>query len=67
MGDYDFIFYLYARTPKELNETLETFKKKIGKHIIFSDLFIQDRVLFWRQYTDGIYKDLKNRLEIDYK
>ncbi len=59
MGEYDFIFYLYAKSPQELNNTLDIFKKKVGKHIISSDLFIQDKVLFWRQYNQGIYKELK--------
>lgn len=62
MGDYDFIFYLYAKTPEELNDTLEKFKKTIGKYIIYLDLFIQDRILSWRQYTKGIYEDLEKRV-----
>lgn len=62
VGDYDFIFYLYAKTPHELNSTVELIKKEIGKYIIYYESFIQDRVLFWRQFTDGIYNDLSARI-----
>jgi len=64
MGDYNFIFYLNAKTPQELNKTMELFRNILGKYITYSDLFIQNKVLFWRQYTDGIYNDLKRRLRI---
>ena len=63
MGDYDFIFYLYAKSPEELNKTLEEFKKGIGNNLVFFDLFIQDKVLFWKHYTEGMHQDLKEKVQ----
>ena len=61
IGDYDMIMYLNARSPEELNSSIELFKEGIEKHIIHYDLLVQDKVHFWRQYSDGIYDVLKSR------
>lgn len=58
LGDYDMILYLNARNPQELNESIELFKSKIGKHILHYDLLVQDKVYYWRQYSPGIYRYL---------
>ena len=55
IGDYDMIIYLNARTPDELNESIELFKSEIEEHIIHYDLLVQDKVIHWRQFTKGIY------------
>jgi DNA-binding Lrp family transcriptional regulator len=61
VGDYDMILYLNARNPKELNESIESFKSEIAEHIMHYDLLVQDQVHYWRQYTNGIYEYLKNK------
>lgn len=61
IGDYDMILYLNARNPQELDESIEQFKAEIGSYIIHYDLLVQDKVLSWRQYTNGIYRALKDR------
>ncbi|MEK6959886.1 MAG: Lrp/AsnC family transcriptional regulator [Nanoarchaeota archaeon] len=58
LGDYDMIIYLNARNPQELNESIELFKSKLGKHILHYDLLVQDRVHHWRQYSAGIHDHL---------
>ncbi|MGV8150143.1 MAG: Lrp/AsnC family transcriptional regulator [Candidatus Woesearchaeota archaeon] len=60
IGDYDMILYLNARNPKELDESIEQFKTDIGNYIMHYDLLVQDKVHHWRQYTEGIYDELKN-------
>jgi len=59
LGDYDMILYLNARNPQELDESIEQFKSEIGSYIMHYDLLVQDKVLYWRQYTNGIYQSLK--------
>lgn len=41
-GEYDFIFYLNAKNPQELLQTIDTFKQTIGNYIQHTDLFIMD-------------------------
>lgn len=54
-GDYDMILYLNAKTPQELNSSIQLFTKEIGKHLIHYDLLVQDAVHHWRQYTNYIH------------
>lgn len=61
IGNYDMILYLNARSPEELNSSIELFKAGIEKHIIHYDLLVQDKIHFWRQYNDGVYEGLKSR------
>jgi len=61
LGDYDMILYLNARTPEELNSSIELFKESIDKYIIHYDLLVQDKVHHWQQFTKGIYEDLLSR------
>jgi DNA-binding Lrp family transcriptional regulator len=58
IGNYDLILYLHARTPQELNESIELFKSEIEKYIVHYDLLVQDKVHHWRQFTLGIYENL---------
>ena len=58
IGNYDMILYLNARTPEELNSSIELFKSEIEDHIVHYDLLVQDSVLHWKQFTPGIYKSL---------
>jgi len=58
IGDYDMILYLNARNPQELNSSIELFKSEIESHIIHYDLLVQDKVHYWRQFTEGIYEYL---------
>jgi DNA-binding Lrp family transcriptional regulator len=60
LGDYDMILYLNARNPQELDESIDQFKSEIGSYIMHYDLLVQDKVIYWRQYTNGIYQQLKN-------
>jgi len=60
LGDYDMILYLNARNPQELEESIEQFKSEIGSYITHYDLLVQDKVWYWRQYTNGIYQQLKD-------
>ena len=57
-GDYDMILYLNARTPQELNESIELFKSELGDCIIHYDLLVQDKVHHWRQFTEGIFQKI---------
>jgi hypothetical protein len=59
IGDYDMILYLNARTPDELNASIEIFRSEIDKYIIHYDLLLQDKVHHWKQFSEGIYKELK--------
>lgn len=63
MGDYDMILYLNARNPKELKESIEQFKFELGENIIHYDLLVQDEVVHWRQYTQGIHETLKEKVQ----
>lgn len=56
VGDYDMILYLNARSPEELNKSIELFKKEMSNKIIHYELLVQDKVHYWRQFTKGIYK-----------
>jgi hypothetical protein len=58
---YSKITALKARNPQELDESIEQFKSDVGSYIIYYDLLVQDKVVYWRQYTDGIYEILKNK------
>ncbi len=60
IGNYDMILYLNARNPEELNTSIELFKSEIEEHISYYDLLIQDKVHYWRQFTEGIYESLMN-------
>ncbi len=60
IGDYDMILYLNARTPEELNSSIELFKAEIEQHIVHYDLLVQDKVHYWRQFTPGIYEGLQH-------
>lgn len=61
IGDYDMILYLNARNPQELNSSIELFKSEIESCIVHYDLLIQDKVHYWRQFTKGIYENLRAR------
>lgn len=61
IGDYDMILYLNARNPQELNSSIELFKSEIESYIVYYDLFVQDKVHYWRQFTSGIYENLMSR------
>jgi len=61
MGDYDLILYLNARTPDELNSSIELFKSEIEEHIVHYDLLVQDKVYHWKQFTQGIYEELTTK------
>jgi DNA-binding Lrp family transcriptional regulator len=58
LGDYDMILYLNARTPEELNSSIELFKETVEKYILHYDLLIQDKLKYWQQFTPGIYEEL---------
>lgn len=60
-GDYDMILYLNARTPDELNKSIELFRSEIEKYIEHYDLLVQDKVHFWRQFNNGVYEGLKSK------
>ena len=61
-GDYDMILYLNARTPQELNDSIERFKADLGNYLLNYDLLVQDRVYYWKQFTPGLYSHLRQRL-----
>lgn len=61
LGDYDMILYLNARTPQELNSSIELFKESIEQYILHYDLLIQDRLIFWQQFTQGIFEELSSK------
>jgi len=63
IGDYDMILYLNARNPQELNRSIQLFRKKLKNRILNYDLLVQDRVHYWRQFTPGIYRLLRKKLE----
>jgi DNA-binding Lrp family transcriptional regulator len=56
IGDYDMILYLNARSPQELNQSIEPIKAELGRYIIHYDLLVQDQVHYWRQYTEGLFR-----------
>lgn len=58
IGDYDMILYLNARNPEELNSSIELFKADMEAYIQHYELLVQDKVHHWRQFTDGIYREL---------
>ncbi|NQZ84459.1 MAG: Lrp/AsnC family transcriptional regulator [Nanoarchaeales archaeon] len=57
-GEYNLLIYLNAKSPKELNDTINHIKKEIGEYIISTELSIMGEVLSWKQFTRGIYKEL---------
>lgn len=59
LGDYDMIAYLNARNPSELHESIGKFRQDLGPHIVNFDLLVQERVISWRQYTQGIYESVR--------
>lgn len=59
LGDYDMILYLNARSPQELHSSIELVTSEIGKYLLHYDLLVQEQVLHWRQYTEGIHKSLQ--------
>ncbi|MFT7615414.1 MAG: DNA-binding Lrp family transcriptional regulator [Candidatus Woesearchaeota archaeon] len=61
LGNYDLILYLHARTPQELNESIELFKSEIENYIVHYDLLVQDKVHHWRQFSPGIYENLMSK------
>lgn len=61
IGDYDMILYLNARSPQELNSSIDLFKSEIERYIIHYDLLVQDKVHYWMQFTQGIYEHLTHR------
>ncbi|MFA6072862.1 MAG: winged helix-turn-helix transcriptional regulator [Candidatus Woesearchaeota archaeon] len=61
LGDYDLILYLTARTPEELNSSIELFKEHIEQYIIHYDILIQDKVHYWKQFTQGLYESLQTQ------
>jgi len=63
IGNYDMIIYLNARTPQELKTSIEQFKESIGEHILHYDLLVQDKLYYWRQFTEGIKKELIKNIE----
>ena len=63
IGDYDMILYLNARNPQELNRSIQLFRNKLKNRILNYDLLVQDRVHHWRQFTLGIYRMLREKLE----
>jgi hypothetical protein len=62
LGEYDMILYLNARTPIELKTSIEFFRTQLRGKIYQVDLMIQDKVVHWRQFTEGIYKHLAGNL-----
>jgi DNA-binding Lrp family transcriptional regulator len=62
IGEYDMILYLNARTPIELKISIELFRSQLRGKIYRLDLMIQDKVVHWRQFTEGIYKHLAGNL-----
>jgi hypothetical protein len=58
IGEYDMIVYLNARNPTELKASVELFRSKLRGKILKFDLMIDDRVVYWRQFTQGIYNHL---------
>ena len=63
MGEYDLVIYLYAKTPEELDNTIYNLEKKIGDNIIDTQLLITNKVIMWRQFTSGLYEELKNNFK----
>ncbi len=61
IGSYDMILYLNARTPQELNQSIELFKEEIEDSILEYDLLVQDKVHYWRQFSKGIYETIKKQ------
>lgn len=62
IGEYDMIVYLNARNPQELNKSIHSFRSKLRGRILGYDLMIQDKVFYWRQFTNGIYRILRERV-----
>ena len=58
IGDYDMILYLNARSPQELNQSIEVLREELSDHMSHYDLLVQDDVHHWRQFTPGIYDHL---------
>ena len=61
LGDYDMILYLNARTPEELNTSIGLFRSEIEQYMVNYELLVQDKVHHWRQFSKGIYENLRNR------
>lgn len=59
VGDYDLILYLNARSPQELNESIQLFRATMDKFIVSTELLIQDKVYHWRQFTPAIESGLR--------
>ena len=57
-GEYDLLIYLNAKSPEELNDTIEEFKNQIGEYILSTELSIMNKVLSWKLFTKGLYKEL---------
>lgn len=56
LGDYDMILYLNARSPQELNSSIDSFRTELETQILQYDLLVQEGVHFWRHYTNGIHQ-----------
>jgi len=61
LGDSDLILYLNARSPQELNDSIELFRSDLGEHIQHYELLVQDKVHYWRQFTPGILDHLRSQ------
>ena len=61
-GDYDMVLYLNARTPQELNGSIERVNADLGSYLLNYDLLVQDRVYYWKQFTPGLYSHLRQKL-----
>jgi DNA-binding Lrp family transcriptional regulator len=61
-GEYDLLIYLYSKNPEELNKTISEFEKNMGSNITETQLLITDKILNWKQFTDGLYNELKENL-----
>lgn len=56
LGDYDMIMYLNARSPQELDASINLFRKRLGKDVVHYDLLVQERVHHWRQFSELLYR-----------
>ena len=61
LGGSDLILYLNARSPGELNQSIELFRQELGNQILGYDLLVQDKLWHWRQFTPGMYAALQSR------
>lgn len=61
IGDYDMILYLNSKNPNELNYSIKLFRECLGNYILNYELLVQDEILFWKQYNNGVHALLKKK------